>query len=217
MTELQVGERVTVRLPKGTKLGYVQGVRPGFYQCRFDDGSTAWINALDVSTAPASPSGQPPGASQPPAPFVSRSQPPPPISSVPPSFVPTAYKPPSTPAPVSFPPPAASDGYSYTCASCGRPGADHFPPGAPPLHRACAGLGPDVLAWPWLLLAYGVAGPFGCTLIGAVLASIPYYVWRKDYPRRAKQYNMHVWIAFGGGFLFYVLLGALVGATKGSR
>lgn len=193
MLELQVGERVTVHLPEGSKLAFVQGVRPGSYHCRFDDGSTAWVDARDVSVART----------------YSASQPPPPGSSVPP-----AYKVPSTPAPVSFPPPALSDEYSNACASCGRPGADHFPPGAAPVHRACAGLGPDELAWPWLLLAYGVAVPFGCTLVGAVLASIPYYLWRKDYPRRAKRYNMHVWIAFAGGFVLWVLVVALVGTNN---
>lgn len=196
MTEPQVGERVTVRLPHGTRLAFVQGKRPGFYQCRFDDGSTAWVPELDVTTPR------------------SVSQPPPPVSSIPPSYVSPAYKPPSTPAPVSFAPPAMSDEEAYVCASCGRAGPDHFPSGGQPLHRACAGLGPDVLAWQWLLLAYGVAGPFGCTLIGAVLASIPYYLWRKDYPKRAKRYNRHVWIAFACGFLFWVLLGVVTGAMS---
>jgi hypothetical protein len=72
------------------------------------------------------------------------------------------------------------------------------------MHRACAGLGPDVLPWPWLLLAYGVAIPFGCTFIGAVLASIPYYLWKTDYPLRAKRYNRHVWIAFGLSCLLWI-------------
>ena len=69
-------------------------------------------------------------------------------------------------------------------------------PNGYPMHRACAGLGPDLLAWPWLLLAYSLVVPFGCTLLGALLASIPFYVWRAQYPVRAKTYNRHVWIAF---------------------
>jgi hypothetical protein len=97
-------------------------------------------------------------------------------------------------APQAYGPP--EPGVMYPCSSCGRPGADYFPAGRPPLHRACAGLGPDVLAWPWLLLAYSIVIPFGCTLIGALLASIPYYIWRASYPVRAKTYNRHVWIAF---------------------
>jgi hypothetical protein len=84
----------------------------------------------------------------------------------------------------------------YPCAACGRYGADYFPAGTGGLHRVCAGLGPDVLAWPWLLLAYSLVVPFGCTMIGAALASIPYYLWRGQYPNRAKAYNRHVWIAF---------------------
>jgi hypothetical protein len=85
---------------------------------------------------------------------------------------------------------------TYPCAMCGRYGADYFQPGAPPMHRICAGVGPDELAWPWLLLAYAVVIPFGCTFVGAGLASIPYYVWRGKYPHKAKTYNRHVWIAF---------------------
>jgi hypothetical protein len=86
---------------------------------------------------------------------------------------------------------------SYACGRCGQQGADHFARGKAPMHRQCAGLGPDTLPWPWLLLAYGVAGTIGWTLIGALLASLPYYLWRSEYPQRAKRYNRHVWIAFG--------------------
>jgi|GEM_PF-2994396 len=82
------------------------------------------------------------------------------------------------------------------------------------MHRPCAGLGPDVLPWPWLILAYGVAVPLGCSFLGAVMASIPYYVWRAKYPQRAKQYNRHVWIAFAISCLLYgglMLNGILAG------
>ena len=96
-------------------------------------------------------------------------------------------------APVAY---GAAPGANYPCARCGQLGADYFAAGQPPMHRACVGLGPDTLAWPWLLLAYSVVVPFGCTFIGALLASIPYYVWRGQYPQRAKRYNRHVWIAF---------------------
>lgn len=84
----------------------------------------------------------------------------------------------------------------YPCAKCGKPGADYFVPPSPPAHRACLGLVPDVLSWPWLLVAYSIVVPFGCTFIGALLASLPYYVWKGAYPQSAKIYNMHVWIAF---------------------
>jgi hypothetical protein len=90
------------------------------------------------------------------------------------------------------PPPAG-----YPCARCGQYGADYFPAGQPPVHRTCAGLGPDTLEWPWILLAYALVVPLGCTLLGALLASIPYYIWRGQYPERARAYNRHVWIAFG--------------------
>jgi hypothetical protein len=101
---------------------------------------------------------------------------------------------------------------SYPCARCGGAGADYFASGQPPLHRACAGLGPDTLAWPWLILAYSITVPFGCTFVGALLASIPYYLWRGKYPARAKRYNRHVWIAFGVSCLVWgglVLRGVL--------
>ena len=78
-----------------------------------------------------------------------------------------------------------------------------------PQHRPCAGLGPDELAWPWLLLAYGMTIPFGCTFLGAVVASIPYYVWKTNYPNKAKRYNRHVWIGFGLSCLLWIGFGAL--------
>ena len=68
-------------------------------------------------------------------------------------------------APGTYAPAAAA---TYPCARCGQYGADYFPAGQLPMHRTCAGLGPDTLAWPWLFLAYSVVVPFGCTLIGAV-------------------------------------------------
>lgn len=105
-------------------------------------------------------------------------------------------------APAAYPTMAAAPA-GYPCARCGAIGADFFPADAAPMHRACAGLGPDVLAWPWLILAYSVTIPFGCSFFGALLASIPYYVWRAKYPLRAKSYNRHVWIAFGVSCLFW--------------
>ena len=65
------------------------------------------------------------------------------------------------------------------------------------------------LAWPWLLLAYSLVVPLGCTFIGALLASIPYYVWRGKYPVRAKTYNRHVWIAFAISCVLWVGIYAL--------
>jgi len=104
----------------------------------------------------------------------------------------------------------------YPCARCGAPGADYFASGAAPMHRACAGLGPDVLPWPWLILAYSVAVPFGCTFIGALMASIPYYLWRAKYPLRAKTYNRHVWIAFGISCLIWggLVLNGMLASKK---
>ena len=65
-----------------------------------------------------------------------------------------------------------------------------------PVHRARAGLGPDTLGTGWIVLAYLVTIPLGCSFIGALVASIPYPVWKADYPNKARAYNRHVWIAF---------------------
>ena len=95
------------------------------------------------------------------------------------------------------------------CYRCGAPNPDHFPAGAPPLHRACAGLQPDTLQGHWILLAYLVTVPFGCSFIGAMIASVPYYVWKSDYPLRAARYNRHVWIGFAISCVLYLSLSAL--------
>jgi hypothetical protein len=200
MVELPVGARVSVRLPNGTRQADVQQVRAGFYLCRFDDGSSGWVDVRDVILSEAPPPVQP---------TVEHA-----------GFVSAAYQPPAPEQSVSRPPPSLAGHAGYSCVSCGRPGADHFPPGAAPLHRACAGLGPDMLPWPWLIYAYGIVVPFGCTLFGALVATIPYYVWRKDYPLRAKAFNRHVWFGFAGSVLFWGLIGllrtiALAGAGAG--
>lgn len=217
MAELSRGSKVRVRLPKGTKEGEVHDIRPGFYLCRFEDGSGGWVDAREVVLS------EPP----PPAPYSV----PPPASSAPSPYSGSGYGPPasveppfqrfSPPVPEYAPPfqhfaPSSAPG-EYACSACGRGGADHFPPGGKPLHRACAGLAPDELAWPWLLFAYGVVLPFGCSLVGAIIASIPYYVWRKDYPLRAKAYNRHVWFGFFGSIAFWISLGILTALVAPSK
>ena len=120
-------------------------------------------------------------------------------------------------APVNMYAPPGQPSYAqagYPCVRCGHPGADHFVRPSGPMHRPCAGLGPDVLAWPWLLLAYSVVVPFGCTIFGALLASLPYYVWKTNYPLRAKTYNRHVWIGFGISCLLWLGWGALSAVLK---
>ena len=209
MAELERGVRVSVSLPKGRKLAEIEDSRAGFYLCRFDDGAKGWVDARDVrlSDPPPSPVSGPPSAT-------------PLRSHAPPSGYPSAqsdsqpepYAPqPAYAAPVERGPsrPPVQPG-AYTCAACGGANADYWPKHGMPLHRHCAGLGPDVLSWPWLLFAYGVVVPFGCSLIGAVMASIPYYVWRRHYPERARSYNRHVWFGFGGSILMWMAFGALV-------
>ncbi|HVH47666.1 MAG TPA: hypothetical protein VM925_35265, partial [Labilithrix sp.] len=63
-----------------------------------------------------------------------------------------------------------------------------------------------VLSWPWLILAYAVTVPLGCSLVGAALASIPYYVWRENYPQRAQSYNRHLWFAFSISCVWWITL-----------
>jgi hypothetical protein len=191
MVGLQVGARVSVRLPKGTRYGQVLQERGGFYQCRFDDGATGWVDARDVM-----PEAEPLRSSMPPAEVFSQ---PPPASYVPPVYAPSL----ASEARPSRSPYATTN---YACAVCGAPDADYFPKGGKPLHRHCAGLGPDMLEWPWLLYAYGITVPCGCTLLGAVAASIPYFVWRTQYPQRAKTYNRHVWIAFGCSAVLWLIV-----------
>jgi hypothetical protein len=80
----------------------------------------------------------------------------------------------------------------------------------PPTHRACVGLGPDTLSAGWIAFAYVFTILVGWTFLGALLASLPYYQWRRTYPEKAKRYNRHVWIAFGISLALRVLLWAAV-------
>jgi hypothetical protein len=59
--------------------------------------------------------------------------------------------------------------------------------------------------------------PFGCTLVGALAFSIPYYVWRRTEPKRAAQWQRHVWIAFALGFLLWTGLGAALATIGASQ
>ena len=107
MAGLQVGARVSVRLPKGTRYGQVLQERGGFYQCRFDDGATGWVDARDVtpeteplrsSMPPAEVFSQPPPGARSIAPVGMRqSVPPGSASSTPqppiPGYVPPVYAP----------------------------------------------------------------------------------------------------------------------------
>jgi len=50
-----------------------------------------------------------------------------------------------------------------------------------------------------------------------LLSSIMYYVWKKDYPQKAKQINMHGWLAFllgnAIGIAFWILMGGIAAAN----
>ncbi|MFO0734490.1 MAG: hypothetical protein U0270_01355 [Labilithrix sp.] len=131
---------------------------------------------------------------------------------------PQGYGPPAGGFGGPYPPPGYPNGHpnagyapATICTRCGRPHADHRIGTAMPVHRACAGLGPDTLGTGWIVLAYLVTIPLGCSFIGALVASIPYYVWKADYPNKARAYNRHVWIAFAISCVMWILWMVLVG------
>ena len=75
------------------------------------------------------------------------------------------------------------------------------------------------LEWPLFALIYlGLAVvPLGCTLLGAVAFSVPYWVWRKDKPKRASQWNRHVWIAFAIGVVWMGTAAVIAGVLEQQR
>ena len=95
---------------------------------------------------------------------------------------------------------------------CGQYGADYFAAGLAPVHRACVGLGPDTFAWPSILEHLLIVTQL--SFIGALLASVPYYVWRGQYPMRAKAYNRHVWIAFAISCVMWIGVWALAAVAR---
>jgi hypothetical protein len=44
-----------------------------------------------------------------------------------------------------------------------------------------------------------VAGAFSCALSALLIVaiSVPYYVWRREHPERARWLNKHAWMAIG--------------------
>jgi len=182
MVGLPRGTRVTVNLAKGPRQGQLLDERPGFYQCHFDDGATAWVDQRDVeATSGGGGFAPPPNAPQPGA---------------------AVFAPPAG----SY----GAPGMAYPCVVCGRPGSDYFPTSPGPMHRSCSNLGPDVLSTTWIVLTYLVLVPIGCSIPGILFGSLPYYAWRKDYPNKAKTFNKHTWIAVGCCLLLWITIGTLV-------
>lgn len=94
------------------------------------------------------------------------------------------------------------------CMRCGQPSAEVWDPTVPGWrHNVCRNPD-DRLSVGWVVLAYLIVIPFGCTLIGAIVASIPYYTWRHKFPNRARAYNRHVWIGFAVSCALWLLLAA---------
>lgn len=52
----------------------------------------------------------------------------------------------------------------------------------------------DQLGAGGIALAYVLVLFFG--IIGIIVTSVLYYSWKKDFPNKASQMNMHSWIAF---------------------
>jgi S1-C subfamily serine protease len=136
-------------LPKGERDAEVLATRPGFYQCRFEGGATAWVSADDVSLL------EPPRVSAPPT--VASTAPPPPTST-------------AMPAPSPAEPPAVE-------------------------HRR---LDPYLIA----VIYLGVV-PFGLFCAVFMAYTIPFFVWRKNDPKRAAQWILHVAVAQGASFLLW--------------
>jgi hypothetical protein len=103
-------------------------------------------------------------------------------------------------------------------APAARGAADYFaPPSAaaevpwsPPVTTPDRPLGPGLIALIYLGLT---VFPLGCTLIGAIAFSIPYYLWRRTEPKRAAQWQRHVWIAFASGIFIWTGFGMILAAV----
>jgi hypothetical protein len=81
----------------------------------------------------------------------------------------------------------------------GYPAPPGYPsPYAPPAYAGAPFPNPqDRLSGWWLLVIYGsiVLGGCGAWII-VIVSSILYYVWRGQYPNKAKAINRHGWIAW---------------------
>lgn len=56
-----------------------------------------------------------------------------------------------------------------------------------------------VLMWVLLLIP---CGSFAVVLVSSIL----YYIWRRDYPKKAKAVNLHGWLVFLAGILIWMFL-----------
>lgn len=67
------------------------------------------------------------------------------------------------------------------------------------------------------------AGMFFATILTAVIVAVLYFSWRKEYPNKASQLNMHCWLAFfvgialNAGCVFVMIRGLKTGMGGGVR
>ena len=62
---------------------------------------------------------------------------------------------------------------------------------------------PDQLGAGGIVLAYVLVLLFG--IIGIIVTSVLYYSWKKNFPKKASQMNMHSWIAFGIAVVLFII------------
>jgi hypothetical protein len=72
----------------------------------------------------------------------------------------------------------------------------------------------DVLSpgWLWGLWA-AILVPFAGPWVIVILSSVMYYVWKNDYPNRAKTINRHGWLAWLAGNVLWFGLVCAAGAA----
>lgn len=86
-----------------------------------------------------------------------------------------------------------------------------YPPAAPSQDQ-------PLETWQIALIYLGLTVfPLGCSIIGAFVYSLPYYIWRKDKPNRARQWNQHVWYAVAACFPFWIGVGIVYTLVAGSQ
>lgn len=129
--------------------------------------------------------------------------------------------PPGAATVAQFQPAPAGSSYgpnTQVCGVCGAAGADYLSETSAPRHRQCAGLAPDQLHWLWIALVYLLIATSGWTLVPLVPAFVLYFLWRREYPNRARSYVLHVWVAFAAScmMLFLSFLVCLINAASGA-
>lgn len=80
----------------------------------------------------------------------------------------------------------------------------------------------DKLEGYWLIIVWcSMLIPCLGAWIIVILSSVMYYVWKKDYPNKAKKINLHGWLAWLSGHVVWVcgwiLLNVILALVFGVR